>query len=90
MADDLNALKAATMAPEAEEATEGEGAVSEALEALNSMAKRGLISPEQYQATLARLGESTEAEQEPEAEDAGELTGAGMAAGLKAVLPAEE
>lgn len=86
MATDQNAMPdREDMEPEAEEATEAEGAVAEALEGINKLLKRGLISPEQYQATLAKLGE-TVADEEPEPEQP--LTGADMAAGLKAVMSA--
>lgn len=75
------------MEPDAEEATEADGTVSEALEGLNKLLKRGLISPEQYTATLAKLGE-TVPDEEPGPEQP--LTGADMAAGLKAVMPEDE
>lgn len=64
-----------------------ENDVSAAVDALNSMAKRGLISPQQLASALARLGAADEG-----AEEAGEAEeevaeGEALAPKLKAMLP---
>lgn len=53
-------MPAEQLQQEGQAPAEPESAVSEAVEALNSLRKRGLISPEQFAIALANLGEAAE------------------------------